>query len=260
MTRKFGHVRFSPKLVQHISEQNLLPTTISVLHGGDQQAFEQFTQEKLQRVYDFVVRELEYHDALNTLSANEVSPYEIVDEAYARAIEKKQSKGSGQSLPTLQQLQHQALEVVHGIVATQEERERRETSLEGEYADPAEEDGFRTLGEYVLDFWQPDQDLTQQDLIPDLEMPTPVEIEDMKARERELYSALNALPRRWREDFVLFAIEKWSPSQIAERHAISPEVLLGQIRATQSFLLERLRERALLESRAARQLPHQHPH
>jgi DNA-directed RNA polymerase specialized sigma24 family protein len=218
---------------------------------------DRFVERDVAAVYDFVVRELSYHDALNDLGANELDPYDIIDEAFLQLVEQGAGDGTG-GLPPRRRLEHAVLEVLHRKVAELEERERRESSLEGNYRDPAEEDGFRTLGEHVLDFWQPDQDLSQQDVIPDLETPTPAEVEDMRERQHEIYAALSALPRRWREDFVLFAVEHWTLEELASRHGVDLEIVRRQLHATQSYLLERLRERQLLEGRPPRQQPHTH--
>jgi DNA-directed RNA polymerase specialized sigma24 family protein len=110
----------------------------------------------------------------------------------------------------------------------------------------------------VLDFWQPDQDQQRIDVIADTEVPTPAEILDMKDRQKEVYAALGALPVTWRENFVLFAVERWPVKEIADWRGVAAEAITEELRSSQKFILERLREKLQLEGRAPRQLPHTH--
>jgi RNA polymerase sigma factor (sigma-70 family) len=228
-------------------------TALKVLFGDDHAAYQQFLQEDLARAYDFAARELRYHDAINTLSANELDPYDIVDQAVLELLQEKPG-----SLKPGKRLVSRILSVIHREVSKLEERERREISVEGEVHDPAEEAGVRTIGEHVLDFWQPDQDQTTLDIIADTEVPTPAEILDMKERQHDVYAALASLPRTWREDFVLRAVEGWTLDEIATHRGASSVVVGSNLRMAQAFLLERLREKSQVEGRTPRQLPHTH--
>lgn len=251
------HVRYSSKHAKDALSQKgtVLATKLAVLLGDDAAAYDQFLERDLQDVYNFTVRELEYHDALDSLPKNEIDAYDIIDEAFVELATDKQ-RGVASALPPRRRLEHKILEVLRRTVDQLERQKRREVSPEANYQDPLEENGFVTLGEHVLDYWQPDQDLTRADLLPDLATPSPAEIEDMKSRQHEIYAALNALPKNWREDFVLFAIERWTAEQLASRHGVPLEVIKDQIHATQHFLLERLRERSLLAERQPPQPPH----
>lgn len=247
------HVPFSVKKLD-LDKKGPTGTTLKTLLGQDQAAYEQFLEKDMQRLYDFTQRELEYHDALNDLAPNEIDAYEIMDEAVVRVLAKqKQPK-----LKLGRELYQSALDVLHEKVNKLEERERREQSLEANVKDPAVEGGFRTLGEHVLDFWQPDQDLASLDMVPDPDMPTPAEIQDMKARQKELYSSLHALPQLWRENFILLAVERWPVREIAEMREVSEEKIKDQLGMTQAFLRDRLRDRLLLTNRSPRQQKHTH--
>ncbi len=248
-----AHVPFKKeKLKLHGSAE--LATSLKTLLGNDEVAYQQFVESEMSSAYDFVMRELEYHNALNNLSANEVDPYDIIDQAVVAILEEK----PGTTLKLDRHLKTIILDILHGLVGTLEERERRETSIEDNVKDPAEEGGFRTLGEHVLDFWQPDKDEQRIDVIADIEVPTPGEILDMKERQADIYAALSALPRQGRENFVLYAIERWSVKELAAWRGVTEAEITEMLTATQKFLLERLREKSQLENRPPRQLPHTH--
>lgn len=224
-------------------------TVLEVLFGKDEQAYEQFIEQDVQAAYDFARKELEYHDALNGLGANMLEPEDMVNQAIADLIDEKKP----QKLVIGKRLTGKILEVIHSRVRKLEERERKEISVQGNVKDPALEDGFRTLGDHVLDFWQPDQDLSIMDVIPDVEVPTPAEIEDMKSRQALIYKALNDLPRDWRENFVLMAVQRWTVKDLAEWRNKSEDQIKEDLTATQGFLQDRLKEQMMLENRKPQQ-------
>lgn len=226
------------------------------LFGKDEAAYEQFVAQDVAAATEFAKKELEYHDALNTLSANEVDPTEIVDEAVARLLTEKR----GAKLTLGKKLQALILEVVREFTQQMEERERREISAEGNVKDPVEEAGFRTLGEHVLDFWQPDQDASVYEYISDPEVPTPDELKDLKDQQASIYAALDTLPKDARENFVLMAVSGWSLHEVAQWRGAPDKKIKDELVATQRLLREKLRAKDELENRPPRQLPHQHEH
>jgi|GEM_PF-6571583 len=225
--------------------------SLKSLFGDDQAAYEQFVAADVAKATAFARQQLQYHDALNELSANEVEPTEIVDEAVARLLTEKR----GTKLALGKKLQGLIAEVVHEFVHQQEERERREVSLEGNVKDPIEESGFRTLGEHVLDFWQPDQDASIYEYIADPDVPTPAEIKDMKDREAAIYAGLNKLEKNPRENFVLMAVSGWTPKEVADWRGTKEAAIKDELRDTQSALRAALRSAGELENRAPRQTP-----
>jgi len=218
------------------------------LYGDDKELFDQFLEEDLKKLYDFTARQLDYHDDLNNLAKNELDPYDLINDALIKVLSQK----SDNPLKFGQKLYAAVLEDIDRQVDRLERAERRETSIDNNVVDSEQEKGAKTLGDYVLDFWQPDEDLKKADIIADDEVPTPAELEDMRERQTEIYSALDDLPRRWREDFIFLAIERWSLKKIADLRGVSTEKIAEQIRSSQAFLRERLRDKMLLTNR-----PHQ---
>ncbi|MDP2587548.1 MAG: hypothetical protein Q8P33_02120 [bacterium] len=227
---------------------------LDVLFGNDEAAYEQFVEQDVAAAVDFAKKELSYHEALNRLGDNQVDPVEIVDEAIARLLEEKR----GARLSLGKKLQGLVAEVVPEDTYQIEQRERRELSVEGNIKDPAEEDGFRTIGEHVLDFWQPDKDDSIYQFIADPDVPTPAEILDMKDQQTLIYRALAALPRQWRESFVLIAVSGWTPQEVALWRDQTLDQVKRELSAAQSFVRERLREQGQLADRQPRPGPHQH--
>ncbi|MFO0703013.1 MAG: hypothetical protein U0514_04145 [Candidatus Andersenbacteria bacterium] len=173
------------------AEERLLPVSAKVLTGGDAAAYEQFVQDEVQRLYRFVVQQLEYHDALNDLAANEVSPYEIIDEAFARVIAAHGATPDKQQLALPPAPDDGSQGYRRAGCTARGARTPRDVGRKVT-ARTRSKRMVSAPSASVLDFWQLDQDLSQQDLLPD-ETPTPAEIEDMKARQnRDLRGAQRA--------------------------------------------------------------------
>jgi actin-like ATPase involved in cell morphogenesis len=58
-----------------------------------------------------------------------------------------------------------------------------------------------TLGDEILDFYQPDEDLKVEDIVPDLEVPTPEQVMETKELQTCVREALLELPRQWRREW-----------------------------------------------------------
>jgi hypothetical protein len=56
-----------------------------------------------------------------------------------------------------------------------------------------------TLGDETLDFYQFDEDLKMEDIIPDINMPAPEDIVANKELRRSVSLAIAGMPGRWRE-------------------------------------------------------------
>ncbi|MFO0704433.1 MAG: hypothetical protein U0517_00430 [Candidatus Andersenbacteria bacterium] len=228
-------------------------TVVKTLLGGDEAAYQQFLEQDVAAAVEFARKELEYHDALDTLEANELDPVELVDEAVARLLEDKR----GASLKPGRRLLGMVSEVVHEQVGSLEERERREISAEGNVKDPAEEAGFRTLGEHVLDFWQPDKDDSIYAFIPDPHVPDEAELLALRERQSELYQALDTLPAKQRQNFTLLAVAGWKLKELAEWRGVPVADLKKELAATQATLQKKLAD---LDLSGKHEVPPPHQH
>jgi len=105
---------------------------------------------------------------------------------------------------------------------------------------PAEE--VSTLGEEILDFYQPDEDWKLEDLIPDVESDDPearAESDEVRDRAR---AALAEMPAEWRRALLLHLTEDLGPAELA--HALGrPENQIATVLArAQEHVRRRLEE------------------
>jgi DNA-directed RNA polymerase specialized sigma24 family protein len=91
-----------------------------------------------------------------------------------------------------------------------------------------------TLGDEILDFYQPDEDLKLEDIVPDIEVPTPeqsVEAKELQLLVRSLHAQM---PREWRRPLLLHHVGG-RPEARSQKPLSRPEMEVRRI-------LERARE------------------
>jgi RNA polymerase sigma factor (sigma-70 family) len=91
-----------------------------------------------------------------------------------------------------------------------------------------------TLGEEILYFYQPDEDLKLEDLVPDMEIESPelmAESDEVRDRVR---AALAEMPAEWRRALLLHLTEDLGPAELADA--------LGRSKDEIASILDRARE------------------
>jgi RNA polymerase sigma factor (sigma-70 family) len=152
---------------------------------------------ELKGLYRFVRHQLAYAESVGDLVPGERNAEEIVDEvllqAYREFVKEPDKREIGAWLIELAKKRIQA--------AVKRSRTERNLTVHIEEdipeTPPAEE--VSTLGDEILDFYQPDEDLKLEDVFPDADISTP---EDFVAAEEELAQCVNAalaaMPNEWR--------------------------------------------------------------
>ncbi len=144
---------------------------------------------------------LRYVEARGDLPPEELELDEVVDAALARAFDEF-SKGKA---PTdiRSRLVRFALEEIKAAVKRAQTDRTRMVHVEEHVPEtpPAEE--VSTLGEDILYFYQPDEDLKVEDVIPDLEIPPPDQIVETNELRRCVRAALRDLPKDARRALTL---------------------------------------------------------
>ncbi|MGM0576519.1 MAG: hypothetical protein ACQEXJ_12390 [Myxococcota bacterium] len=92
------------------------------------------------------------------------------------------------------------------------------------------------LGEEVLDWWMPREDLTLQDILPSEQPWEPEQVvADAEAR-KVLTSALLQLPREMRRDFSNVVIDGLEPWELADAVGVDPRAIEDRVRAASDRL------------------------
>lgn len=169
-----------------------------------------YVNANLSRLFLYVEREIQYRENSGALQREQVTPEEVVDEVIANALSDSNHRPEKVSLePWLYRL---AMCAIGDIV-----NRNREQVVGISLDHAAREDSGPQYGtdESELQFDQPDEAVANQDLIADTRVATPeatVYTEEMIAMVEA--ALLKAQPQD-REAFLLYAVEGFTPDEIA---------------------------------------------
>jgi DNA-directed RNA polymerase specialized sigma24 family protein/ribosome-associated translation inhibitor RaiA len=159
-------------------------------------------------LYRFVERELRYRENIGLLRREQLSPEEVVDEAVATALSNGGEKPDQFALePWLYRLAIRAL----GELASRSREEVPSVPLDHAYR----QTDVHNQDELQMQFHQPDEAVVNRDLIADAGASTP----EASAASEEMISLVEAsllgAKREDREAFLLYAVEGFTPEEIA---------------------------------------------
>ncbi len=197
-----------------------------------------YINANLARLERFVERELSYREATDQIPADVVTKDEVVDEAIARALGDGGEKPERLALePWLYRLALHAI----GDLAAHDHEEVPSVHLE----DSARRQNVRASDEPVLQFHQPDETLTEENVIPDRGTATPEDIADNDEMVTLVQYALEGLDRNDREVFLLHGIEGFTIEEISAITDRKPDDIQSSIAVAR----EHLRRSAPIASR-----------
>jgi DNA-directed RNA polymerase specialized sigma24 family protein len=105
---------------------------------------------------------------------------------------------------------------------------------------PAEE--VSTLGDEILDFYQPDEDLKLEDLIADLDVLSPEQAMGLKELQSQVQTELNGLPRKWKRALVLRYVDGLTGPDLASALGVKAAEAERTLKYAGACLRERLLE------------------
>lgn len=173
----------------------------------------------LNRLSEFVRHMLALLEANGDLAEGELEPDEVVDTVLLRAY-REFAAGRG---PDNVESWMEGLATEHmGAQSRRSQQEReRLVSIEEDIPEIPPTEEVSTLGEETLDFYQPDEDLKVEDVIPDVEVPPPDQPAELRELRRCVRTQIRSLPREWRQMLQLHFVEDLPITEIARIFEVS---------------------------------------
>jgi RNA polymerase sigma factor (sigma-70 family) len=216
--------------------------------GSDERRRERFFAQAgphLDRLRAFVDHELAYFAAVGDLVPGELTTDDVVDAVLVRAYEDFARKPAVKSVRGW--LIRLAIEHLEGEVKrARAQRRRAPVHIEDHVPETASSEVVSTLGDEILDFYVPDEDWKLEDVIPDLDIPTPEQEAETREVRQCVAEALTRMPRLWRRAVWLHHAEGLSLADVARVIERSP----GETRRILDHARAHLRQK-LLEARCA---------
>ncbi len=171
--------------------------------AGDEnpQWFFALVEPHLEKVHEVAGRVLRYVEARGDLPPHTVEPEEVVDAALVRAYDafaKEHAPGDIRS-----RLVRYALDEIQAQVKRAQADRTRAVHLEEDIPETPPQEEVSTLGEEILYFYQPDEDLKMEDVVPDLEMLAPDKVAEIEEVRSCVRTALRQLPEAARQALTL---------------------------------------------------------
>lgn len=193
---------------------------------------ESIISENLDKVENYIRRELYYQTLLETIPPGILQPQALVDQVFLEVS--SQAGMQPANVSPDQWIFQVARSVIQRRIESLEERED-DSHLEEEVR-PAER-----WDDEELNFYQPDEVLHLEDLLTDRHVSTPEEFLEREETEASLHRAIAHLPEETRESFVLFALEGFNSDEVAMITGKTPEQVLKEVEEARSRLKQLVR-------------------
>ncbi len=186
----------------------------------------------LRALYRFVRHELNYRENAGDLVPGELTAEDVVDAVVLRAYGAYVGNPKRRRSPAW--LIRLASDHIESEAARLQALREDMKHLEEDIPETPPEEEVTTLGEEILYFYQPDEDLKLEDVVPDLEAASPEDRVEARELRGAVAVALEEMPATWRRALLLRHAEGLRPSELAEALGLSSsevERILEQARA-----------------------------
>jgi len=185
--------------------------------------FFSLVSQHLKSLYHVVRHELGYLQAVGDLPADELTAEEVVDAVLLRAYREFVKD------PRDRKVKSWLIELAREHLRAEVERlkawrARTAVRTEHDVPDTPPTEWVSTLGDEVLDFHELDEDLKVEDVIPDIDVPTPEEETETRELRWCVSAALAGLPAEWRRAVLLRHVDGLAGAELARAlHRSEPE-------------------------------------
>lgn len=211
-------------------EDTLAAIKPEMISGEDVSTYVNLNLPSLQR---FVERELRYREATGRLREGQISPEEVLGEAISHALDDHNHRPEKVSLePWLYRLSLSSID----RLANQMRPENGSVPLESQVRPARMRKATEGNSEPQMQFHQPDETFTNENVIADIRLMTP---EDIAARDEMVAMvelALRTVPHEDREAFILFMMEGFTMKEISVISNRTPEEVQASIAAARDHL------------------------
>jgi RNA polymerase sigma factor (sigma-70 family) len=194
----------------------------------------------LDAVGDFVRHEVGYAEATGDLIRGEVTAEDITDAALLRAYHefiKDPARGDVRSW-----LLKLAVEQLEKVIKRSRWERTRTVRIEEDIPETPPAQEVSTLGDEILDFYQPDEDLKLEDVVPDIHIPSPEQEVETKELRRCVRAALGAMPREWRRLLILRYVQGLRHAELARATGVPETEIDRSLEHARATLRQKLIE------------------
>jgi ribosomal subunit interface protein len=179
--------------------------------------------DKLEHLVRHMIRSFE---AEGDLVRGELDTQDVVDDTLVQTYQEFLKGYPSQDIRSWLILH--ATDVLDTEAATRNRDRERMVHIEEDVPETPPTMEVSTLGDEILDFYQPDEDLKVEDIVPDLEVPTAEQMAETKELQQLVRSLLAQMPREWRRALLLHDLGGQKEANVAKAIG-KPEMDIGRI-------------------------------
>jgi RNA polymerase sigma factor (sigma-70 family) len=212
-------------------EQTLAAVFPTLVSSDDVRSYVNVNLSRLER---YVEREIYFREASGLIQADSISKEEVIDETIAAAL------GDGDDGTDKEKPERLSLEpwLYRLAMRALDELSRPDGTNGGavHLEDSARKRNVKASDEPGLQFHQPDEAITEENVIADGRVATPEQIVGSDEMMRLIASALHDVTPAHREAFILHAIEGFGVDEISAITGVPPETIAISISAARDHL------------------------
>jgi RNA polymerase sigma factor (sigma-70 family) len=215
-----------------------LKTRAAPIEENQREAFFSLVTPHLRRLNHFVRHVISYAEAMGDLLEGELAPEDVVDGALVRAY---RDFAKGHSIPDVKSwLVRFALDQLEAEIRRLKKEHAGTVSLEEPVPETPPTREVSTLGEEILDFYQPDEALKLEDLVPDIESTTPEAETENEELRRVITKGLREIPSQWRQTLLQHDLQNRSRADIAKEIGKPESEVERIVQSAREYLRQRL--------------------
>jgi ribosomal subunit interface protein len=202
--------------------------------------FSTLARRHLKDLYNFVRHEMAYYLATRDFLPGEITAEDVVDATLLQAYREFVKD------PARREIKGWLIELAVERLEAEVKRSKAERAggvhIEEDIPETPPTEEVSTLGDEIMDFYQPDEDQKLEDIIPNMTAPTPEQILESRELQRYTNRTLATLPRVWRRAFALHYIEGMPVAEIARMIQRAESEVERHLEYARDYLRQRLSE------------------
>ncbi len=199
-----------------------------------QEAFEKYVEEIMPRLYSFALKEVRNRIYQGQLRQGDIQVKDVLDEAIVRVSDMIKNETEFKEKEVKKELYRHIIRIINKWT----KERRRQLSILDKTIPPEEIDNE------LYEFYQPDDILHVEDVIPDT-VETPEDEVEEEELQKSIDQVISMMPDKWRQAFRLIELEGFSPDEVAMIQDRSVEEVKKEVEMARAFIAEKMEDLGL---------------
>ncbi len=196
-----------------------------------QEAFERYVEQIMSRLYSFALKEIRNRVYQGQLKPGDIQVKDVLDEAIVQVSESIKDATEFKEREVRKELYRHIIRIINRWT-----QERRSQLSMLDKTIPPEE-----IDTELYEFYQPDDIVHVEDIIPDT-IETPEEELEDEEMQKAIDQVISMMPDKWRQAFRLIELEGFSVEEVAMIQDRTPEDVKKTLEMARAFLAEKIED------------------